>query len=82
MSREWPLSLENLISFCERVLPYTEGRTREQIESEAMRYDAVLRNIELIGEDGGGLAALGIVVSSQRPGQGVSARSRDRVPPT
>ena len=50
MSREWRLYLSDLIEFCERVVQYTEGLTRDAFEADQMRYDATLRNIELIGE--------------------------------
>jgi len=50
MSREWRFYLEDLIEFCERIRRYTAGLTRETFETDTLRYDATLRNIELIGE--------------------------------
>ena len=50
MSREWRLFLADMIEFCERVIQYTDGLTREQFESERKTYDATIRNVELIGE--------------------------------
>ena len=39
-----------MIGFCERVLDYTAGLDRASFVASAMTYDAVLRNLELIGE--------------------------------
>jgi uncharacterized protein with HEPN domain len=50
MSRDWRLYLSDLIQFCERVLEYRANLTRADFEADRMRYDAVLRNLELIGE--------------------------------
>jgi len=50
MSPEWRLYLDDLIEFCERVRRYTAELTRDAFEADMMRYDATLRNIELIGE--------------------------------
>ena len=50
MSREWRFYLKDLIEFCERIRLYTAGLTRETFEADTLRYDATLRNIELIGE--------------------------------
>jgi uncharacterized protein with HEPN domain len=39
-----------MISFSEKVLAYSEGFEREAFFSDSMRYDATVRNLELIGE--------------------------------
>jgi uncharacterized protein with HEPN domain len=48
--REWRFYIEDMIGFCERVLSFTQGISREDFVTEPMRYDATVRNIELIGE--------------------------------
>ena len=50
MSREWRFYLEDLAGFCQNILEYTQGVTREEFEADKRTYDATLRNIELIGE--------------------------------
>ena len=39
-----------MLAFCEKVLAYTKGLDRTAFKLDAMRYDATLRNLELIGE--------------------------------
>ena len=48
--REWRFYIADMIDFCERVLDYTAGLDRASFVASAMTYDAVLRNLELIGE--------------------------------
>ena len=48
--REWRFYVSDMIDFCERVLDYTAGLDRSSFVASAMTYDAVLRNLELIGE--------------------------------
>lgn len=50
MSREYRLYLNDMIEACERVLRYTEGLNAHQFFSSDMVYDAVMRNLEIIGE--------------------------------
>ncbi len=49
-AREWRFYIADMIGFCERVLSFTHGISREEFVTEPMRYDATVRNIELIGE--------------------------------
>ncbi len=49
-AREWRFYIEDMITFCQRVQSFTQGITREEFVNEPMRYDATVRNIELIGE--------------------------------
>lgn len=44
------LYVEDMLTYCERVLDYTRGLGRDALTSDVMRYDATLRNLELIGE--------------------------------
>ena len=48
--REWRFYLDDMLSFAEKVLAYSEGFEREAFFSDSMRYDATVRNLELIGE--------------------------------
>lgn len=49
-ARPWGLFVGDMIGFCERVLSYTQGMDLPTFLANPMAYDAVLRNIELIGE--------------------------------
>jgi len=44
------LYVEDMCAFCERVLAYTQDIERETFTADVMRYDATLRNLELLGE--------------------------------
>lgn len=48
--REWRFYLDDMIGFCERALTFTRGLDQTQFVADAMRFDATVRNIELIGE--------------------------------
>jgi len=48
--REWRFYLRDMLGFCEKVLAFTQGLEQAQFVSDAMRFDATLRNLELIGE--------------------------------
>ena len=48
--RAWRLYVHDMIEFCERVLNYTEGHDQAAFVSDSLRYDATIRNLELIGE--------------------------------
>ena len=48
--REWRFYVEDMITFCDRALAYTKGLDRSTFATDPMRYDATLRNLELIGE--------------------------------
>lgn len=50
LPREWRLYVEDMVSFCDRVLVYTKGLDRASFAADTLRYDATLRNLELIGE--------------------------------
>jgi len=39
-----------MLEFCEKVMAYTDGLDKEEFAREGMVHDAVLRNLELIGE--------------------------------
>ncbi len=48
--REWRFYLNDMISFAEKVVTYTEGLDQASFVASALTYDATLRNLELIGE--------------------------------
>lgn len=50
MSPEDPLFLNDLTHSCEKILRYTSGISREQFFADEKTYDAVLRNLEILGE--------------------------------
>ncbi len=49
-AREWRFYVKDMIGFCERVLHFNQGVHRAEFAIEPMRYDATVRNIELVGE--------------------------------
>ncbi len=49
-SRDWSLYLRDMLAFGQNVLSYTEGMDQKEFVADRRTYDAVLRNIELIGE--------------------------------
>jgi uncharacterized protein with HEPN domain len=50
MSRDWTFFLEDIQESCSRVLRYTMGMTFDQFKKDDKTYDAVMRNLEIIGE--------------------------------
>jgi uncharacterized protein with HEPN domain len=48
--REWHFYVNDMVGFCERILTFTQGTERTEFPADAMRYDATVRNIELVGE--------------------------------
>ena len=50
MSRDPRLFLQDILDSAAKVAAYTRGMTQEAFECNGMAYDAVIRNLELIGE--------------------------------
>ena len=50
MSRDHRLYLEDILEACTRIARYTQGFAFDQFVTDNLVYDAVLRNIEVIGE--------------------------------
>ncbi len=48
--RDLRLYVEDMLDFCETALAYTFGFDQAGLMADRMRYDATLRNLELIGE--------------------------------
>jgi len=50
MSRDESLYLEDIRESCEKVLKFTRGMTYKDFVHDDLHFDAVLRNLEIIGE--------------------------------
>jgi uncharacterized protein with HEPN domain len=50
VSRNWVFYLEDILESARKVQRYTEGMTFEQFQSQDVVFDAVVRNLEIIGE--------------------------------
>lgn len=50
MSRDWTFYLEDILNSASKVLIYTRGMTLEAFRADTMVFDAVIRNLEIIGE--------------------------------
>ena len=48
--REWRFYLDDMISFAEKILSYTEGFDQVDFEASGLTFDATVRNLELLGE--------------------------------
>ena len=48
--REWLFYIDDMIGFCERVQLFTTEIEQMQFVADLMRFDATVRNLELIGE--------------------------------
>jgi uncharacterized protein with HEPN domain len=49
-NRNWHLYLDDMVRFMERAILFSSKKTQAEFEADAMRFDATLRNLELIGE--------------------------------
>ena len=50
MSRDEIMYLQDIAEGCGRILRYTEGYARSDLIDDQRTYDAVVRNLEIIGE--------------------------------
>lgn len=50
MSRDYRLFLEDMRKSCEKVLQFTRGLTQDSFFQDEKTLDAVLRNLEIVGE--------------------------------
>lgn len=48
--REWRFYVEDMITFAQKVITYTDGLDQASFVSSGLNYDATVRNLELIGE--------------------------------
>ncbi len=49
-ARDWTLFLRDMLHFCAKVMRYTADLDQQQFLADEMILDAVLRNLELLGE--------------------------------
>jgi uncharacterized protein with HEPN domain len=49
-NREWRFYLDDMIGFCAKVEIFTHGLDQIRFVGDGLRFDATVRNIELIGE--------------------------------
>jgi uncharacterized protein with HEPN domain len=50
MSRSIKLYCDDIIESCNKILRYTEGLTFDEFIADELRFDAVIRNLQIIGE--------------------------------
>ena len=50
MSRNYSLYLQDTVTAIDRIASYVEGVDRGKFETDQMRLDAVIRNLQIIGE--------------------------------
>jgi uncharacterized protein with HEPN domain len=50
MSRDPRLYLEDIAASCQKIVRYTTGMTHQDFQKDDRTYDAVIRNLEIIGE--------------------------------
>ena len=50
MSRNYDLYLRDIVTAADRIASYVEDITRSEFEADRMRIDAVIRNLQIIGE--------------------------------
>lgn len=50
MSRIYSLYLQDIVEASERIASYVKGVTHSEFETDQMRIDAVIRNLQIIGE--------------------------------
>ncbi len=50
MSREYRFFLEDMRKACDKVIRFTQQITREQFVADDKTFDAVMRDLEIIGE--------------------------------
>jgi uncharacterized protein with HEPN domain len=48
--RAWLFYIDDMVDFCEQVGRFTHGIGQQQCVADRMRFDATVRNLELIGE--------------------------------
>ena len=50
MSRDWQFYWQDALTACRKIVRYTEGLDRAAFEADERTVDAVLRNLEIVGE--------------------------------
>ena len=49
-NREWRFYIDDMLGFCARVQTFTAGLDQAGFVADVLRFDATVRNLELIGE--------------------------------
>lgn len=55
VERDWRLYADDIIEACGKVRRYVAGMTYDAFEADELKHDAVIRNLEIIGEAAGKL---------------------------
>ncbi len=50
MSRDWQMRIEDILTCLEKIAVYTQGLTEESFTADSLVVDAVIRNLEVLGE--------------------------------
>ena len=50
MSRDWRFYVDDMVQACEKIARYVSGMDKAAFLGDEKTYDAVLRNLEVIGE--------------------------------
>ncbi|MBI2432417.1 MAG: DUF86 domain-containing protein [Candidatus Hydrogenedentes bacterium] len=50
MSREWRLYVDDMIQCCKKLIECTSVVSLSDIEDDELRYDGIIRNLEILGE--------------------------------
>lgn len=51
--RNWQIRMKDILECISKIQSYTEGLTLDQFRNDTLRIDAVIRNLEIIGEAAG-----------------------------
>jgi len=55
MPRDWRLFLGDMVEACGKIIEYRRGSSRKDFERRGMVFDAIVRNVEILGEAAGKL---------------------------
>jgi uncharacterized protein with HEPN domain len=69
MPRDYRVYLEDILEAAQKIREYTSGLTFDQFRADSRTVDAVIRNLEIIGE-----AARSVPEAARRKGPGVDWR--------
>lgn len=62
--RNWSMRVEDILVCIEKIMSYTRGMSYDQFSSDSKTVDAVIRNLEIIGEAAG---AIPLEIQEQHP---------------
>jgi uncharacterized protein with HEPN domain len=55
MQRDWRLFLGDMAAACHKIVEYRHGIDRTEFDRRSMAFDAIVRNVEILGEAAGKL---------------------------